>query len=147
MPISAEELATAKQAYSEMRTCDYFRTLSILVSCFYLFFILLFGIFVACGMGVINSQGKYVEGWEAFLSFLSFFWHLWFILAIWIGQGITFIRLQPRYAGNLKVVTELENKYAGDLPYGLEQETLRQPPKKALLWRLDAFLSRKPTDN
>jgi hypothetical protein len=45
------------------------------------------------------------------------------------------------------VVTELEQKHAGELPYGLEQEVQREhnlPEKRALLWRVDAFLSRKP---
>jgi hypothetical protein len=47
------------------------------------------------------------------------------------------------------ILTELEQKHAGELPYGLENEIQKKysngsGEKRALLWRVDAFLSRQP---
>jgi len=158
MPISAEELATAKKAYSEIRTCDAVRIILIFSACLYTFFILSFGISLACGMTVL-THGKFLRGWDAALSLLSEprdYCFLVFILAPLLGQVFTYRRFKPRYAENLKIVTELEQKHARELPYGLEEEFRREHPfletlsrkleKRAILWRLDAFLSRKPVN-
>jgi hypothetical protein len=71
MPLSAEEMVTAKTAYSEMRSCENTRTLLVFSSCLYRFIIFVFGIFVAFGMPV-DDHGRFLRGWSAFLSFLSF---------------------------------------------------------------------------
>jgi hypothetical protein len=151
MPLSIEERAAAKKAYIEMRACDTARTILIFSACIYGFFILSFGISLACGMPVLD-QGKFLKGWDAVRSFVSHphvYFFLIIILAPLIGQGFTYRRLRPRYAENLKVVTELEQAHAGEIPYGLESEIQKEysnsrGEKRALLWRVDAFLSRKP---
>src|SRR5271163_3819654 len=122
MPLSAEEIAIAKKAYSEMRTCDNSRTLFTLTLGLFLFFVLLFGVFFACGM-IVEDHGKTLKGWAAFLSFLSSFQALWPLFLISLSQVFTYRRLKPRYAKNLKVVTEMEQHHAGELPFGLEEET------------------------
>ena len=144
MPLSAKEITTAKKAYAEMQACDNSRTQFIFFSSIFLFFTLLFGLFFACGMTATDEHGKDLKGWAAYLCFISFFGHSFWIFAIVIFMQIpTYRRLKPRYADNLKLVTKLEVKYSSELPFGLENEIQKQPPKKALLWRLDAFLSRK----
>jgi hypothetical protein len=146
MPLSVEEIATAKKAYAEMRSCDMTSTFLIFSSSVILFFIFLFGLlFLACGVPV-DDHGKFLRGWDAFLSFLSCMSRPAFFCAVpLLGQAFTYRRLKPRYAENLKLVTAMEQKHAGELPYGLEPEinAVRARPRKALLWRLDAFLSRK----
>ncbi len=62
---------------------------------------------------------------------------------ILLGQLAGYLRFQARYEDNLKVISELEQKYAAELPYGVEEAIQSEPRKKALLWRLDAFLSHK----
>jgi len=147
MPLSVEEIAAAKKAYSEMRDCDAARILLIFPGCLYGFFILSFGISLVCGMTVLD-HGKFLKGWDAVRSLVSHPQHYSFLivlLAPLIRLGITYRRLRPRYAENLKVVTELEQKHAGELPYGLENEIQKEySNRRALLWRVDAFLSRKP---
>jgi hypothetical protein len=150
MPISPEERAAAKKAYSEIRNCDASRAIVGLYLFLFFLFFLLFLASVAGGVSVF-SDGKDLRGWAAGLSILSMFISgpFVFILLLFIGQLIGYLRLRPRYAENLKMVTELEQKYAGEFPYGLEQEVgveywNRRGEKRAILWRVDAFLSRKP---
>ncbi len=67
-------------------------------------------------------------------------------LILIIGLLIRYRTLRTRYVESLKVVTDLENAHARELPFGLENEVakLTAAEKKPFLWRLDAFLSRKP---
>jgi hypothetical protein len=147
MPLSAEEIATAKKAYYEMRNYEDGRTIYRMFSCFWLFVILLFGVLLACGMPVSDGQGKWLRGWDAVPSLLSVaFRDCWWVFIILALQAITYRRDRSRYTENLKVVTELEQKHSGELPCGLEQEVQGENAKnrRAMLWRMDAFLSRKP---
>ena len=154
MPLSAEENATAKKAYGEMRACNGCRMMSTVGSGIILCSILLFGIFIQCGMVVIDDKGNYLKGWQAFLSFFLFSSKgLIFVFVPILIQARTYFRLKPRYQKNQDLVTALEKKYQGEYPYGLEREVLNVHPlletwllrleKRPLLWRLDAFLSRK----
>jgi hypothetical protein len=149
MPISAEEIALAKKAYGEMRNYEASRAITWMFLAVLSLYFLLFVSSVAGWISVL-SNGKDLTGWAAGLSILSMLGHssILVILILPLLRFIDFLRLRPRHAENVRLVTELEAKYAGELPYGLERELERVPSKPErppLLWRLDAFLSRKST--
>jgi hypothetical protein len=134
MPISAEERAAAKKAYSEMHSRDASRVFSVMFGVLLLIpTILIFG-------ALVFDREKPLRVWNALVSALQFGGITWMIL---LGQLAGYLRFQARYEDNLKVISELEQKYAAELPYGVEEAIQSEPRKKALLWRLDAFLSHK----
>jgi hypothetical protein len=144
MPLSSAELASAKKAYREMRDLNVARVLLILASCLIGVVIFLFGISLACGMHILD-HGKDLQGWSALYSLISHPKNYSFLIVIFfpfLGQAISYRQLQPRYAGNLKLVTEMEKQHHGEPPYGLEQETLRTSNtlRRPILWRIDIFL-------
>ena len=138
MPISAEDKAAAKKAYCEMHSRDASRVFLIMFGG-----LILVPTVLSLGASVFDHE-KPLHVWDALVSAFHFGGVLWIIL---LTQVVNYLRFQARYAANLKVVRQLERKYAGELPYGLEQGIHSEPRKKALLWRLDAFLSRKKSSH
>jgi hypothetical protein len=144
VPLSADEIAAGKKAYSEIRYCDNARGLFIILGLCFSTYVLPIGLILLGGMHV-RDHGKDLMGLAAVFPFL----HGIFIPILAIGSGLlgqlfNYRRFKSRYADNLKLVEDLQQRHADELPYSLETEIQRK--QRALLWRLDAFLSRKPVN-
>jgi hypothetical protein len=141
MPLSTDEIAAAKKAYAEMRACDNAREMFIVLGIFFFPCALLIGLVLFGGI-YVGDRGVSVHGWAAVpaLFHMLQFPILTFSCAF-LGQLLNYRRLKSRFAENLNAVQEIERRHADELPNGLEMEIMGKP--RALLWRLDAFLSRK----
>jgi hypothetical protein len=150
MPLSVEEIDTAKKAYADMRNFESNRFLAIGYGGLLALWILLFGTSSASGTPDV-ADGKYLRYWEAVPPMHFIIGHSYFfmLLLLAVGPAINCLLYRSKYTEGLKVLTGLEEKYLNELPFGLESEIekLKAAEKRPLLWRLDAFLSRKPTNN
>ncbi len=80
-------------------------------------------------------SGKFLLDHHLFFLFL-------FLEAVLV---IRYRKLHPQFIKNLKITSEMEKRHSTELPFGLESEIQKEESigKRPLLWRLDAFLSRK----
>jgi hypothetical protein len=153
MPLTAEEFAAAKKAYTEIRTYEksrnFVRSLAWLSG-----FNLLFLGAVLCGLIRTGDHGEQMSGLRA-LSYVcihqaNLLW-IWAILAA--ADFYKSWRYHPTYASNVATTKVLGKKYAGEYPFGLREEVLYSRPllapflerltRRPLLWRVDRFLSGK----
>jgi hypothetical protein len=128
----------------------------------------------ACGQatGYIQFERQFsLLGWLSWVSRILFcgYWAtkasiqnlfflevLFIIFLIWelFSRGFDCYRrpeLKQRNSTNLRLLDDLRQKYGSEFPVGIPEERPlfeawnRRLEKRALLWRLDAFLSRKST--
>jgi hypothetical protein len=140
MALTAQEMAGARKAYTGNHECDQYSK--------YPFWIRL-GVLAPAFVSVSNHWGK-MQPVDATISILFFCFIISALVLIW--RRIK--RLQFRYAENMRMLDELRKREGGKLPQEIEDGIYEEHPlveywsrrleKRAILWRLDAFLSRKP---
>lgn len=138
MTLSVEELAAAQKAYNQNREYVGYRRFSIAA----LIMMLSFG---------LSISDKWQERHIGMLIFYLAIMFVW--LALYVRVLLRMRELKSYYADNLRLLEELKQKYGAELPDGIHTDVLEEHPfleswnrrleKSAILWRLDAFLSRK----
>jgi hypothetical protein len=137
MTLSAEELAAAQKAYTQNRQYVGYRRWCFLVAPM---MILSFGL-QAFAQWEERHVGMVIGHLGVVLVFLLLYTHV-------LSQMRP---LKSYYADNLRLLEDLKQKYGAELPVYDEvpkehpflESWNRRLEKRAILWRLDAFLSRK----
>jgi len=139
MTLSVEELAAAQKAYTQNREYVGYRRWCFLVAPM---MILSFGL-QAFAQWEERHVGMVIGHLGVVLIFLLLYTHV-----------LSRMRpLKSHYADNQRLLEELKQKYGAELPAGIHTDVLEEHPfleswnrrleKRAILWWLDAFLSRK----
>ncbi|MCE0523629.1 MAG: hypothetical protein LV480_12040 [Methylacidiphilales bacterium] len=137
MTLSAEELATAQKAYSQNREYLGYR----------------WWCFLVAPMMILSFGLQAFGGWEeGHIGRLIFNLAIVFVLLPLYGFVLSRMReLKSHHADNHRLLEELKQKLGAELPVYDEvpqehpflESWNRRLEKRAILWRLDAFLSRK----